>query len=385
MENENQSYEQGFSQQGIYGEDLFGYTGNPFEQMDYGLCKRCRRRTIDRSENPNSELCKDCREELIKLKIPPVFYICAVLVILLIIFIMIPSVGGLMGAFSYESAEESIGENSQEGYVITAMDELVSDLDENPDDIDTAIELANVAMKYGYYDYAAYAIDGFLVGEEVPDKTYYRISGYIDELNRYYDTIELSDGILEELYEDWEEDDDPYALIHDYCEELSAYIRDKQYDQALIYYYLANMTEDKEQRISYLEECEDIHPCYYEAQAQIAVYYRRQGDLEKAREILEKVYAVNKEDYSILRAYATLELTEGNVREALSYARRAYDMYPEGDYVVDTYAVALAANDKLDDARELVREYEYNDYYFDEDFYNFLDGKMTLEEYYIGE
>lgn len=376
MGNENQSYDQGAAEQGI-----FGYTGNPFEQMDYGLCKKCRHRTIDRSENPNSELCKECREELIKLKIPPVFYICAVLVIFLMVFTMIPSVRGLVNVFSYESAQET----SEEGYVITVMDNLVSILDENPDNIDVAIELTDVAMDYSYYDYAAYAIDNFLVGEEVPDKVYYRINRYIDELNTYYDTIDLSDSIWEELYEDWEEDDDPYVMLDAYREKISEYIGNTKYDQALLYYYLGRMTEDGEQSIQYLKECVDINPCYYEAQALIAVYYRRQGNLDKAREILEAVYETNKEDYSILRVYATLELTEGNVEDALDYAHRAYDMYPEGDYVVDTYAVALVANDRMDEARELVSEYEDDDYYFDDDFYDFLDGKMTLEEYYIGE
>lgn len=376
MGNENQSYEQGAAEQG-----MFGYTGNPFEQMDYGLCKKCRHRTIDRSENPNSELCKECREELIKLKIPPIFYICAVLVVFLMVFTMIPSVRGLVNVFSYESAQET----SEEGYVITVMDNLVSILDENPDNIDVAIELTDVAMDYSYYDYAAYAIDNFLVGEEVPDKVYYRINRYIDELNTYYDTIDLSDSIWDELYEDWEEDDDPYVMLDAYREKISEYIGNTKYDQALLYYYLGRMTEDGEQSIQYLKECVDINPCYYEAQALIAVYYRRQGNLNKAREILEAVYETNKEDYSILRVYATLELTEGNVEDALDYAHRAYDMYPEGDYVVDTYAVALVANDRMDEAMELVSEYEDDDYYFDDDFYDFLDGKMTLEEYYIGE
>lgn len=36
------------------------------------LCKRCRNNPIDRSENPQSVLCRECREELIKLKVPPV-------------------------------------------------------------------------------------------------------------------------------------------------------------------------------------------------------------------------------------------------------------------------------------------------------------------------
>lgn len=376
MENENQRYEQETTEQGVYG-----YTGNPFEQMDEGLCKKCRRRTIDRSENPDSVLCKECREELIKLKIPPVFYVAGVLVLLLIIFTIIPSFRGFTNLYSYNSAQNV----SDEGYVITVMDNLVSILQENPDNMDVAIELADVAMEHSYYDYAAYAIDNFLVGEEVSDKVYYRINRYIDELDIYYETIELSEGIWDELYADWEEDDDPYAILNTYCEKISEYIGNSKYDQALLYYYLGNMAEDEEQRNAYLEECVAINPCYYDAQAQIAVYYRRQGNLGKAREILEAVYGKNKEVYSILRAYATLELAEGNLEEGLSYARRAYDIYPEGDYVVDTYAVALAANDRIEEARELVREYEDNDYYFDDEFYDFFDGNITLEDYYIGE
>lgn len=60
-------------------------------------------------------------------------------------------------------------------------------------------------------------------------------------------------------------------------------------------------------------------------------------------------------------------------------------MYEEGDYVIDTYIVALVANGRADEAKELVKEYEDKEYLFDDDFYDFLDGKMTLEDYYIGE
>ena len=84
-----------------------------------------------------------------------------------------------------------------------------------------------------------------------------------------------------------------------------------------------------------------------------------------------------------IRSYATLELVEGNLAQGLDYASQAYAIYPEGDYVIDTYIVALAANGMMEEAQRLVEQYE-KDYMFDDDLYDFLDGNMTLEEYYIG-
>ena len=72
-----------------------GYTENPFENMEDGLCKRCRCRTIDRSENPESILCRDCREELIRLKIPHLFYLIGAVVILLAALTFATSMKGL--------------------------------------------------------------------------------------------------------------------------------------------------------------------------------------------------------------------------------------------------------------------------------------------------
>lgn len=372
IEMENETYEQST-----------GYTGNPFADMDYNLCKKCKHRTIDRSENPESVLCRDCREELIKLKIPPVFFVVGVLVILLEAFILAVYLGGFKGYKAFYTAEET----SDEGYIISTMDELLDILENNPDNLDAAIELTDIAMEYSYYDYASYAMNQYIADREVSDKQYRKLLGYVDEINTYYDTVDLSNEIWDELYEaeneEMYEEDDVYLMMEDYCQRLSEYIGDSNYDQALLYYYLGYMTVDDEQRNDYFEKCVAVNPCYFEAQAQIATYCRREGNLERARQILEETYAVNKEDYAVLRSFATLELVEGNLESGLDFASRYYDAYADGDYVIDTYIVALAANGRMEEARELVGEYENNGYAFDDDLYEFLDGNMTLEDYYI--
>ena len=166
---------------------------------------------------------------------------------------------------------------------------------------------------------------------------------------------------------------------------VAAYIGDNTYDQALLEYQISFFCSDSDEWVSHLENCIAINDDYYDAHAQLAVYYRRNGDLDKAREIISSIYEKNKEDYALLRAYATLELTEGNLDEALSYAQKSYEMYPEGEYVADTYIIALAANGQQEEAETLTQELENAGYYFDDEFYAFLSGELTLEEYYIGE
>ncbi len=390
MENGNQNYgRQEASGQGMAeGNDNDGrYTGNFFADMEYGLCKRCRRRSIDRSENPASVLCHDCREELIRLKIPPVFYIVGAAVILMVAFTLAVSAGGFRNFGSYNNA----GGTAEEGYVLTAMDNLLEILEENPDNKDTAVKLADIGMEYGYYDYATYAIQEYLAGKEVSDFQYAKINRYITKLEIYYDTYDLYDEIWEEAFGDLSYADeaaisqeDIYARMEEVSRALSGYLGKDGYDQALLYYYLGSVSADSEEMAEYYEKCIELDPYYYDAQASIAAYYRRQGELDKARRQLEEIYAVNKESFEVLRVYATLELVEGNLKQGLDYALRAYELYPEGTYVIDTYVVALAANGKTDEAKEVVSEYE-EDYIFDDDLYAFLNGEMTLEEYYIGD
>lgn len=394
-------------------EQNYSDTGNLYEQMEQDLCKRCQKRRIDRSENPQSVLCKECREELIRLKVPPGMIAAGAGVIALVVISVLAfgvkfiSDSGL-GNYHYTSKEFPTGadtaaeaqdntlesnyllskesraarEKANQGYVVTAMDELLDYLETHTDDLGAAIMLSDIAMEYSYPDYAAYAIDNYLVEQTVSDEEYDRITAYIDQLNIYYDTSDLADSLWSAVNETGSED--YIAVYQEYHDGLSAYLGNSQYDQALLNYNLSYACLDEAERIEHLENCIKLDENYLDACAQLGVYYRRAGELERARQLLEKGYQKNKEDYSLLRALATLELAEENSEQGVAYATEAYQLYPDGDYVADTYIVALIANGKAEEAEALTKELEDSGYIFDDDFYAYLKGDMTLQEYYIG-
>lgn len=209
----------------------------------------------------------------------------------------------------------------------------------------------------------------------------------MEELNRYYDTVDMADACWDKAYasygESGPEEADAEALYREYHNLLEEGLGDDSYDQALLHYDLYYACLDEEEQVRHLEECISLNPCIFDAQAQLAVYYRSRGEFDKAREILEKTYETNHEDYAVLRAFATLELAEGNLEQGLSYAQSAYDIYPEGTYVADTYLVALKANGRDEEAGELIRYWSGEQgYVFDDDFYGFQSGEITLKEYY---
>lgn len=427
------------------------------------LCERCHIRLIDISENPKSCLCTQCRNELIRLRIPPAVLIsCAVvgaLVLTCAAFYIrnICRAGVMMREYRsrQESAEtESLhsgmgsdesgagqasgnpglkgsgagetqaadgemhaceeqsgylgedhygylgamtpatpqlyewGKQADTGNIVTAMDGMLSYLEDRADEdrTVTAVALTDIAMKYHYYDYAAYAINEYLMEEVFSEDVLERLNGYVDEINRYYDTYDMFDALLTGYDERLAGENADYdALIEEMQGELETCLGDAGYNQAMIYYYLGYICADSGQRARYFEECLSLDKYNFDAQAQLGVYYRRAGRMADAREILEKSYAVNREYYGTLRALATLELAEGNLEQGLSFAADAYALYPEGTYVVDTYLVALIAGGDTAQADELMAQWEEQGYTFDEEFRAYRNGEMTLEDYYIGE
>ncbi len=377
-------------------EKEYGYSEDPFQEIGHKICNRCGIRYIDYSENPQSVFCKECRDEMLKVNIPKtVIAFCIFIAVLTVVNTVMFAVDFVkfQNADGFEYATHMTDERckfyqdmADSGNVVTALDSIVGILENEPDNLEMAITLADIAMEHAYPNYATWAIDNYLSGQEVADNEIDRMNGYIDELNMYYATEDLTTEIYKEVNSDmWNTEEDYIAAMQTCHDRIAGYIGNDTYDQALLEYQLSYFCMDSEEQITHLENCINVNENYYDAHAKLAIYYRRNDELDKAREIISAAYERNKESDSLLRAYATLELVEGNLDVALSYAQKAYEIYPEGDYVADTYIVALVANGKQEEAESLIQEWEDAGYFFDDEFYAYQNGELTLEEYYIGE
>ncbi len=349
--------------------------------QDENRCKLCHKRYIDRSENPDSVLCSQCREEKIKLKVPPAIYGAAALLLILVAVAVVFFVPVLNDYAIYVGAEQK----AEDGYPHAVLISLMELNEKYPDSEKIAVRSADIGMRYEFYDYASYAIETYLAGKEVSDSEYDRISGYQDRLDVYYHTADRIDWLAEN-YWDGVEADDPdlesrYRGFRDLIAELADY---EMYDQGLACYYAASYSIDNAERLYWLERCFEASPMNYIAETEIAVILRRDGELNKARELLMHAYNINKDDALIQRAFATLEMAEGNLAKGLEHAQTAYEWYPEGNYVADTYIVALYVNGMTDEANKIKEELEAQDYYFDDEFYALLAGEMALYDYYVG-
>ena len=143
------------------------------------------------------------------------------------------------------------------------------------------------------------------------------------------------------------------------------------------------MQED-DKRCEYFEKCYELDGTYTDAASQAGNSYRRAGELGKARELIMSAYEEDKESSSVVRSLAVLEMLEGNLKDGLNLAKEAYELNPDEYYVADTYVIAIAANGDMEAAKAQKKSFEAEGYEFDEELEKFLEGKYTLEEYYIG-
>lgn len=273
---------------------------------------------------------------------------------------------------------EGAEKKAADGYIYSTLLKL-DEIAQQESSKRVPIKMVQIAMEYGYYEFAEYAMETYLIGEWIPVTEADMLNNYTDERQRYYDTCNACQDIIDNA--DYTNKD----VENEIMVQISNLLENPQYDTATLYYYIGSMTSDESVRSSYYEACYNMNPNYIWAAVDAAESYRRAGDIKKARELLMIAHERDKEDAATLCGLAIAEALEGDFSKGLSHAKEAYQIYAEGDCVAETYIVFLAASGDKKSAQSIKDSLEQEGYYFEDKVQEFLNGKVTFIEYYMDE
>lgn len=113
--------------------------------------------------------------------------------------------------------------------------------------------------------------------------------------------------------------------------------------------------EDRRDAMKRLADYAEQHPGKRVVERTLAEAMSRNGDLESAKGLLERLMAQDPEDVSVLNNLAVLYTTMDDPR-AIDLARRAYALRPEEAAVLDTLGWALVTSGQSSEALSYLRE-----------------------------
>lgn len=352
------------------------YTVRPeFAIPEEELCRKCGQKRIDRSKSRNSILCGECREEQTRYPFPKMMVPIVLCAVVLIGVAMVRTPKVLKCYKSYNQAQDQ----AAAGEIFPVLQNLMEVMEIYPDSVPVAERMLDLSMSYGYYDAAAFVFNEYLAGQEVNNASYAKISGYTKKLERFYNTVDQLERIVASVQAE-NPRDYPYSEIR---ERLKGLLTADDCDPALIYYYLATFTENQEQARTYLEKSVEADNRFNEPMVLLGTNKRRSGDLEGARQCYEHVYLRDRHDAGVLRAMGILSMLEGDKEKALELVGNAYEENPELTYVKETLIIAYLENGNREKADEYLNQFQAEGAEFDEEFEDYLSGKVNLHDYYI--
>lgn len=359
-----------------HGQDI-GFNDKDENSQSYGDSSKDNENYTDTEEDLEEDN-DDYYKQPIKFKIP--FPIIAFLLIVLVLDIIsmmrFPKV--LDEYKIYALAEDRIknGETSE------AIGDLYDIAEKHSKSVPIMMRLVDLSMENGYYDTAGYIVDIYLVGRNVSDAEYNRLDSYYVKLENYYTTYDAIEQISNAASSQGTAEEIDFDIIQ---EQLLDLLEQDGQDYAYLYYYLGILEGDAVVSRDYMQQSYNYDPNCFDVRSQLSILNRRLGNLEKAKFYAEEALSKDKKDTGALRAMATISLVEGKLEEGLQYALEAYDLYPEGMYIRDTYAIALYANGMTSESKQIQEELIALGETLEEDTAQFLNGEITLEQYYIVE
>ncbi len=363
---------------------------------DFDLCRVCGKRHVDRSTGRAGEfMCRECRAEYSKLKVPKWLVACILLVCAaaLAMCVYLGRMQGryIVGTKALEAgddvlirAQELVEEHKQ----WSALGEIYEYLEENPSNAQVALEGMRMAMDLGFYDYAAYFENTYLLDKGFTDYELQEIYKYNDVLKKYYDTNDAIDAVLAE-YANIDttnmSEEEISALRKEAQDKIKVMAEDDSYDKDMACYAMVYLASDLSEMDSLLRKCVSYKPITASAASYLAKIERIKENFGAAESWVKKGEEVYGELIELRRVKATILLARGEYEEALSIMEELYSIAPEEQYVADTYSVALYALGKIDVMSRVIAAAENGGYEFDEEFHSLINGEITIRDYYVGE
>lgn len=372
------------------------------------LCKNCQTRYIDRTtERHNECLCKECRQELTKLRIPKKYIVFMAIIVALLVVAMIGNVGiaiderkqVLENKQYYEERVEdeekgrSVVEEANvlfsEGKASSAINFLNEYIEANPENIYVTYQAVVKAMKYGFYDMAMYWNYNYML-----DKMFYEDE--LDELDDLYDDYLCYANACDKIQQVFndidsqvtdESTDEEIAKIREKAKaDLISASNDYEYEGRILKFYAyLYFAEDEDEFYDVIKETYKYAPITPIACAYGARLCRSKGQIDEALEWINRGSIINSENYDLLRTKATIMLVNNQPAEAMAIMDELISKYPEGEFVTETYCTALIANGRKSEVAEIVKSMEESGYAFSDDFYNLCNDIITIREYYVEE
>ena len=234
------------------------------ENVNYGgkICERCGAKYIDVSESRYSILCTECRENQIKYPIPKIFLLLGIALSVLVIIALVQFPKSFKDYAVYKTAEEK----ANDGYANETLLSLEGVIGKHPETTDIAVTAVDIAMENGNYAYAGYLLDTYLVGRKVSDTVYYRLDGYLNKIDSIYNVYDEYENIVSNIDTNLSEDQAVLQAKSD----VSKLLYDGKYNKAVVYNYLALLTDDAEEHKEYLKKSIEEDSKVLETQVQLA-------------------------------------------------------------------------------------------------------------------
>lgn len=338
-------------------------------------CQACMQNLKDTNKNPESILCASCREHLIRYPYPKWLFavVGAVLIICLVAFIRVPSL--VRDYKMYRTAESAYKSREYN----TAANEYLSISTSYSSSMRIHEKLFLTLVKAQRFGEASDVFDKHLANKKANGDTYNEIKDDVTLLDGYFTTyVKIQDAI---------KDDTNLKEPSKLYQKVETFTEDKTCDQSIVLYYLAQLNlsmKQYDQAVQQYKKAYAAQPMYTFIASEIGIAQRHMKQYDEAIKTYNEAFIKDSDDPAALRGIGVVYLLKGDYEKALEYTKKAYDLNPNGMYIAESYATALYANKKIDEAKELYNTLKSNkDYVVDQDYERFLNGEITLDKLYL--